>query len=281
MTTPPTPAEVAEAIAYFRWVYVAPDEFDESELIGSGNVAQKRFAAVLVRAALADTTRDSGAAPAEQPREVMSGIEIWASPDGTVTIRGEIGVRFIDEFYRPPADAVRLVPVSPSAVPAEQPRDDEVESIAVALWHLWGDVSSGAVARPGPVDDRFHELIARVRALAARSVSPSAVPAVSAGGAGRDLTAADVESAMSAVPDVETPQVYFQRVVDRLNRIARPADTGTQAIEYRTVTDHGTRHATVSRTVALTELRRGTRVESRLAATPWSPVAVHDEEKQR
>lgn len=66
-----------------------------------------------------------------------------------------------------PAD---LPPVDPRSEPqaAEPPRfEREVESIAVTLWQLWGDVSPGCVTSPGPIDQRFSDLVRRVRALAA------------------------------------------------------------------------------------------------------------------
>lgn len=244
MSTPPTPAEVAEARAWFderphalpRPDQIVPDFY--------------RHAAVLVRYALAggeraaladgdagDTTRGSGAAPAEQPREDHPDI-------GTV--------------FR------------------------ELRDVSGMRWQLEGvdpdDVTSFSAA------EVLHMLDA------ARSVSPSAVPAVSdpspsAGGAGRDLTAQDVQDAARGWALIHP--LAREHIADHLNAIARPADTGTQATqateqttEYRVVMDFGPRWMTVTADEVAAELRAGRRMEQR-SVSPWSPVDVHDEEQQR
>lgn len=135
-----------------------------------------------LRAALADTTRDSGAAPAEQPC-VREGL----TPDidgGTDTLIVDCSVH--GEIGRIPADRHTV-------------RDGE-----------YADAE---------------ELFAQH--VAARSVSPSAVPAVSdtSPSAGRDLTAQDVAVAFDMWHCSEDPS-DDERAAEHLNRIARPADTG-------------------------------------------------------
>lgn len=91
---------------------------------------------------------------------------------GTVTEVGrgqaldERRVSFVDGWDRW-IDVSDLEP-APEPQAAKPPRfEREVESIAVTLWRLWGDVSPGTVTSPGPIDHRFSDLIHRVRALAA------------------------------------------------------------------------------------------------------------------
>lgn len=85
---------------------------------------------------------------------------------------------------------------------------EELESIAVALWHLWADVSPRAATSPGPTDQRFSDLISRIRKVSA----------------GRDLTAYDVRDSYVLLLEQGVPtDEERQFIADYLNGIARPA----------------------------------------------------------
>lgn len=234
--TPPTPAEVAEARAWFR-----EDPDVTLEQLDYGDAPAAQYAAVLVRAALA--------APAEQPcvREGLTP-DIDGGTDTLIvdcSVHGEIG-----------------------RIPADRLTHDELLSLAMLLL---------------------------AQHVAARPASPSAVPAVSDGGAGRDLTAQDVQDAFLAAQD--EPQMSYSGVADDLNAIARPADTGTQATEQTTEPDgypyvvalrmddgspgdlwNAVTYPTVESAAKVARAAGRSVYElTEVPVSPWSPVAVHDE----
>lgn len=266
MTTPPTPAEVAEARAWFDG---HPDRVNE---IGTYYVDSwtEEYAAVLVRYALAFGERAALAAPAEQPREDYPG---WVAPDRTLVA-----------FCR------------------NVPDYDDGEPCSGEIRFRWGQSQSSLCSVCGA---RCGIAVAewdRVEYDAARSVSesqtPSAVPAVSAGGAGRDLTAQDVAVALDGVTHLS--RQTRDEVARELNGIARPAATWAQATEQTTETTTEYRVTATAPTGPVSSaaysvwdargLARGWRdrgwtdvqIESMTRTTttsvsPWSPVAVHDE----
>lgn len=228
--TPPTPAEVAEARAWFDEF---PDRADEVE-VGDAGGRTLLHAAVLVRYALAcgeraaltdgvagDTTRGSGAAPAAQPNPLRTRAD-WrraAREDAAAALEETLA---------------RSTYPDPSAVPA--------------------------VSDPSP----------------------------SAGGAGRDLTAQDVQDAARGWALIHP--LAREHIADHLNAIARPADTGTQATEqtteYRVVlTSNRKSYASATGDSGLTDLldtfkksiNSGALTIEQRSVSPWSPVAVHDE----